>query len=315
MNKTPVILDGDPGHDDAMAWLIAFAHDELDVRAVTTVGGNAPLEKTTYNTLRILTLLGKTDIPVAEGLANPFIEKPSHAPSVHGNSGLDGPALPEPAFDLCGLNAIELIAKTLKESKEKITLVPTGPLTNIAAFICSYPELKEKISQIVLMGGGILTGNWSPAAEFNILVDPEAAKIVFDSSIPIVMAPLDVTEKALLFPEDFEKIRSMGNPVSKAVAEWLDFFYKYYVASGYTGAALHDPCAVTYLIKPELFTTKEMYVDIETSGIYTKGATVGDVYGISGHKPNAKVMMDLDQNAFKEFFFDCCARYGKEVKQ
>lgn len=315
MNRIPVILDGDPGHDDAIAWLLALAHEELDVRAVIPVSGNVSLEKTTYNTLRILTLLGRTDIPVAPGAAKPLLELPSHAPSVHGESGLDGPALPEPVFEVCGMTGVELMAKVLRESRQKVTIVPTGALTNVAALLTAYPTLKRRIKRIVLMGGGILSGNWTPAAEFNILIDPEAAKIVFESGVPIVMAPLDVTEKALVFPEDFERIRALGNPVSSIVAEWLDFFYKFHLTIGYKGAPLHDPCAVGYLLKPEMFVTREMYVEIETSGMYCKGVTVGDVRGVSGKKPNATVMMNLDRQAFVDLLVDACARYGGEVQK
>ena len=315
MNKIPVILDGDPGHDDAIAWLLALAHEELDVRAVIPVSGNVSLEKTTYNTLRILTLLGRTDIPVAPGAARPLIEPPSHAPSVHGESGLDGPALPEPAFDVCGMTGVELMAKVLRESRQKVTIVPTGAMTNVAALLSAYPELKRRIKRIVLMGGGILSGNWTPAAEFNILIDPEAAKIVFESGVPIVMAPLDVTEKALVIPEDFERIRALGNPVSSIVAEWLDFFYKFHLTIGYKGAPLHDPCTIGYLLKPEIFVTREMYVAVETTGTYCKGATVGDVCGVSGKKPNATVLMNLDRQAFVDLLIDACARYGGEVRK
>ena len=313
MKKIPVILDGDPGHDDAIAWLLALAHPELDVRAVIPVSGNVSLEKTTYNTLRILTLLGRTDIPVARGADRPLIEPASHAPSVHGESGLDGPALPEPAFAVQEGSGVALMARILAGSCEKVTLVPTGALTDIAALFTLHPHLREKVERVVLMGGGILSGNWTPAAEFNILIDPEAARIVFRSGVPIVMAPLDVTEKALVRPEDFERIRSLGNPVAQIVAAWLDFFYKFHLTIGYTGAPLHDPCAVGYLIRPDIFTTRDMFVDIETGGTYCKGATVGDVYGVSGKAPNAKVMMGLDRQAFVDMLVDACAFYGREA--
>ena len=313
MKRIPIILDGDPGHDDAIAWLVAFARPELDVKAVIAVGGNVSLEKTTLNTLKILTLLGRTDIPVAMGAAGPLIGKPSHAPSVHGESGLDGPVLPEPAFSCCELSGIELMARVLSSSEEKITIVPTGPLTDVAALLLAYPHLRAKIERISLMGGGILSGNWTPAAEFNILIDPEAARIVFESGVPIVMAPLDVTEKALVFTEDFERIRALGNHVSEIVADWLEFFYKFHRTLGYDGAPLHDPCAVGYLAEPSIFTTVDMHVSIETGGKYCRGATIGDRLGVSGKKPNATVIMNVDRPAFVDMLVRACGEY-KEVE-
>ena len=201
LKKIPVILDGDPGHDDAIAWVLARASRELDILAVTSCCGNQTIEKTTYNALRVCTLIG-LDASVGKGCPHPLLNDVMNAPSVHGESGLDGPALPEPAFAPSELPAPELMAKVLREAKEPVTIVATGPQTNVAALLLAHPELKGKIARISLMGGGIATGNWTPAAEFNILVDPEAAKIVFTSGVPITMAGLDVTEKALILPED-----------------------------------------------------------------------------------------------------------------
>ena len=199
--KIPVILDGDPGHDDAIAWVLARASRELGILAVTSCCGNQTIEKTTYNALRVCTLIG-LHAPVGKGCPHPLLNDVMNAPSVHGESGLDGPALPEPAFEASALSAPELMAKVLRESPEPVTIVATGPQTNVAALLLAHPELKCKIACISLMGGGIATGNWTPAAEFNILVDPEAARIVFTSGVPITMAGLDVTEKALILPED-----------------------------------------------------------------------------------------------------------------
>lgn len=310
MKRIPVILDGDPGHDDAIAWMMAVASPQFDIKAVVSVSGNVFIEKTTYNSLRILTLLGRTDIPVARGASRPITELPFDAPSVHGESGLDGPALPEPAQQLSALSGVELMAQVLRESDEKVTIVSTGPLTNVALLYNLYPELKSKIERVSLMGGGILMGNWTPAAEFNILVDPEAAKIVFDGGVPIIMAPVDVTEKALIKPADFERIRALGNDVSKIVAEWLDFFYRFHLTMGYSGAPMHDPCAVAVLLRPEIFTSREMYVDIELSGEYCRGATVGDGFGKSGKQPNATVLLDVDREALVDMIVECAASYG-----
>ena len=311
--RIPVILDGDPGHDDAIAWTLAKASGRMDILAVTSVAGNQTIQKTTYNTQRICTLLG-IDAPIAQGRPRPLIEPPMNAPSVHGESGLDGPPLPEPAMGLSELSACELMAKTLRESLTPVTIISTGPLTNTAALLLAHPELKEKIARISLMGGGIAYGNWTPAAEFNILVDPEAAKIVFESGIPILMAGLDVTEKALIMPEDFERIRALGNPVSDIVAQWLEFFYKFHKSIGYEGAPMHDPCAVMALIHPEVFTMRPMHVEIETQGEYCRGCTVGDQLGLSGKAPNAQVLLDVDRKAFADRLVESMKFYGEGVK-
>ena len=311
--KIPVILDGDPGHDDAIAWMLAKSSPLLDIRAVTSVCGNQTIEKTTYNAQRICALLG-IDAPVAMGRPGPLMTPPMNAPSVHGQSGLDGPVLPEPDRPLSPLPAVGLMAEVLRASERPVTIVSTGPQTNVAALLLAHPELKGKIARISLMGGGIATGNWTPAAEFNILVDPEAAKIVFTSGVPITMAGLDVTEKALILPEDFERVRALGNPVSDIVAQWLEFFYKFHKSIGYEGAPMHDPCAVMALISPEVFTIKPMHVEIETQGEYCRGCTVGDQLGLSGKAPNAQVLLDVDRKAFADRLVESMKFYGEGVK-
>ena len=314
VKRIPVILDGDPGHDDAIAWMLAQASPLLDIRAVTSACGNQTIEKTTYNALRICTLLGIT-APVAKGRPAPLLEKPMNAPSVHGQSGLDGPVLPEPAMVLSELPAVELMAQILRESDEPVTLVVTGPQTNAAALLLAHPELKEKLDRISIMGGGISHGNWTPAAEFNILADPEAADIVFRSGIPVIMSGLDVTERALIFPEDFQRIRAVGNQVARVVADWLEFFYQFHRSIGYAGAPLHDPCAVASLLHPELFTMQDRYVEVETEGEYCRGATVGDLRGKTGHAPNARCLMDVDRQGFVDLLVEAVRTYdGWEVR-
>lgn len=304
--KIPVILDGDPGHDDAIAWMLAKSSPMLDIRAVTSVCGNQTIEKTTYNARRVCTLLG-IDAPIATGRPKPLIEDVMNAPSIHGESGLDGPALPEPEVEVCGLTAAELMAKVLRESDEPVALVPTGPLTNVASLLLAHPELKEKIRVISLMGGGIELGNWTPAAEFNILLDPEAAKIVFESGVPIIMSGLDVTEKALIFPEDFERIRAVGNEVATIVAEWLEFFYIFHRSIGYEGAPMHDPVAIASLIRPDLLDTREMCVQIETKGEYCRGTTVGR----TDMPANARVNMGIDRKGFADLLVEAVRSYGE----
>ncbi|HNZ15784.1 MAG: nucleoside hydrolase [Anaerolineaceae bacterium] len=310
-SKIPIILDGDPGHDDAIAWMLAKASDKLEILACTSVSGNQSIEKTSLNARRVMTLLG-IDAPFAMGREEPLHGEPIHAANVHGETGLDGPALPEPALEPEPVTAVELMAKTISASSEPVTIVATGPLTNVGALLILYPELKPKIAHISIMGGGLAFGNWTPAAEFNILIDPEAADVVYKSGVPLTMAGLDVTLKALVFPEDFERIRALGNRVAVVVAEWLDFFYNFHRSLGYTGAPVHDAVAVAALIKPEILTARDYYVQIETSGDFCRGATVADHYGFTNQPPNTHALVDIDREAFVDLLAEAAAWYGKE---
>ncbi|WP_323963651.1 pyrimidine-specific ribonucleoside hydrolase RihA [Aeromonas hydrophila] len=296
----PVILDCDPGHDDAIALILALASPELKVLAVTTSAGNQTPDKTLNNALRILTLLGRDDIPVAAGAPKPLARELIIADNVHGESGLDGPKLPDPAFAPVAMTALELMAKCLRESPEPVTLVPTGPLTNIALLLAAHPELKAKIARIVLMGGAAGPGNWTPAAEFNIYVDPQAADMVFKSGLPITMCGLDVTHQAQVMDEDIERVRAITNPVAQCVAGLLDFFMIYHRDPkwGFAGAPLHDPCTIAWLLAPALFHGVECRVDIETGGTHTSGMTVVDRYGLTGKAANALVLLGLDRAGF-----------------
>ncbi|MEZ6993803.1 MULTISPECIES: pyrimidine-specific ribonucleoside hydrolase RihA [unclassified Aeromonas] len=296
----PVILDCDPGHDDAIALILALASPELKVLAVTTSAGNQTPDKTLNNALRILTLLGRDDISVAAGAPKPLARELIIADNVHGESGLDGPKLPDPAFAPVSMTALELMAKCLRESPEPVTLVPTGPLTNIALLLAAHPELKSKIARIVLMGGAAGAGNWTPAAEFNIYVDPEAADMVFKSGLPITMCGLDVTHQAQVMDEDIERVRAITNPVAQCVAGLLDFFMIYHRDPkwGFAGAPLHDPCTIAWLLAPALFHGVECRVDIETGGTHTSGMTVVDRYGLTGKPANALVLLGLDRAGF-----------------
>ncbi|AJQ54022.1 TPA: pyrimidine-specific ribonucleoside hydrolase RihA [Aeromonas hydrophila] len=296
----PVILDCDPGHDDAIALILALASPELKVLAVTTSAGNQTPDKTLNNALRILTLLGHDDIPVAAGAPKPLARELIIADNVHGESGLDGPKLPDPTFAPVAMTALELMAKCLRESPEPVTLVPTGPLTNIALLLAAHPELKSKIARIVLMGGAAGPGNWTPAAEFNIYVDPQAADMVFKSGLPITMCGLDVTHEAQVMDEDIERVRAITNPVAQCVAGLLDFFMIYHRDPkwGFAGAPLHDPCTIAWLLAPALFHGVECRVDIETGGTHTSGMTVVDRYGLTGKTANALVLLGLDRAGF-----------------
>ena len=210
-------------------------------------------------------------------------------------------------MELEDCSSVNLMARLLKESEEPVTIVATGPLTNVAALLLSHPELKEKIREISFMGGGIKFGNWTPGAEFNILVDPEAAKIVTESGIPLIMSGLDVTEQALMMPEDFEAVRAIGGQVSSIVADWLEFFYGFHKTIGYGGAPMHDPCAVAVLTHPELFELQEMCVEVETQGEYCRGTTVGH----NRKAPNVRVSMGVNREAFAQLLIDAVAYHNQ----
>lgn len=310
----PIIIDCDPGHDDAIALILALASPKLNVLAVTTSAGNQTPDKTLRNALRILTLLGRHDIPVAGGAPKPLLRELIIADNVHGESGLDGPALPEPGFAPQALTAVELMAKTLRASNEPVTLVPTGPLTNIALLLSAHPELKAKIARIVLMGGSAGPGNWTPAAEFNIYVDPEAAEIVFSAGVPITMCGLDATHAAQVMDEDIERIRAITNPIARTVAELLDFFMIYHRDPkwGFVGAPLHDPCTIAWLLRPELFNGIECHVSVETQGQYTVGMTVVDRYRLSPHEPNAKVLLGVERQGFIDLLVEQLQAYNEQ---
>lgn len=313
IKKIPVILDGDPGHDDAIGWVLAATCPEFDIKAITTVAGNQTLEKVTYNARRIAALL-HLDIEVAKGRNKPLCSDLIIAPNFHGETGLDGPALPEPRNELSKLSAIEMMAKVLQESEEKVIIITTGAQTNVAALLLAHPELKEKIRLISTMGGGLRNGNWTSGAEFNILVDPEAAYTVIHSGVPVQMCGLDVTEKALVYPEDWERIRALNNPVAKVVAEWFDFFFIHVKSLGWAGATTHDPCAVMSIVHPEIFDIRDYYVDIELQGKYCRGATVADYNGSTGNKPNFRCVVDLDRQKFVDYLVEACSKFeGWEI--
>lgn len=309
MKKTPVIIDCDPGHDDAIALILAFAGGVLDVKAVTVTGGNQTLDKTLRNAKKVLTFIGKR-CPVAAGAAKPMCRELVTAPSVHGESGMDGPALGEPDFDEEPVSAVELLRKIITENPEPVTLIPTGPLTNLGILFSLYPEVKKNISRISLMGGGIETGNWTSAAEFNIFVDPEAADIVFKSGIPITMSGLDVTHKALIMQDEIEKLKKSGNRVSRLAGELMEFYSRFHKSLGTVGSPLHDPCAVAYVIKPELFTVKSYHVDIECHGKHTAGMTLADRRPWSGAARNADVCVDVDRKGFIDLVIQACESYN-----
>lgn len=300
MTKNPIIIDTDPGIDDAIALAIALYSEELDVRLITTVAGNVGIDKVTYNTLRLLKFFEK-DIPVAVGADRPLLKEPIDASNVHGETGMDGFDFEEPGEELVlKENAVNAMYRVIMESDEPITLVPIGPLTNIALLLRLYPEVEKNIAEIVLMGGSTGRGNAGVMAEFNIFADPEAAKIVFASNIPTVMAGLDVGQNALVYPEDSAKLKDMnktGNMI-------YQLFQKYRGGSMKTGLKMYDSCAIAYLLKPEMFEVTEGFIDVEVNGELTSGCTVVDFKGYLGQENNGKVCTGIDQDMFKEWFME-----------
>lgn len=309
---TKIILDCDPGHDDALALMLAVANPAIDLLAVTTSAGNQTPDKTLNNALRTLTLLGTTEVPVAGGNQTPLVVPLETAPEVHGETGLDGANLPDPGFAPQNLPAIELIAKTLRQSPDPVTLVVTGPMTNAALFLRVYPDLaKEKINQIVFMGGAMGLGNWRPSVEFNIFVDPEAAKIVLNFGIPLVMAPLNVTHQAQILPDEIAAVDQIDNPVAHAFHGLLNFFNQYHRDPkwGFEGAPLHDLCTIAWLIDPTMFETEKMNVDVETQGELTRGETVCDHYALTGKPRNCEVLLGIDRPRFIELLMGSLAQF------
>jgi pyrimidine-specific ribonucleoside hydrolase len=308
MSPTPVILDVDPGHDDAVAIMLACAAPNLDLLAVTTVAGNVPLEKTTRNTLRVLSLIGRTDLPVAAGASSPLRRLLHTAENIHGESGLDGPEIPDPSLEPDERGAAHLIADTIRDAPEPVTLIPTGPLTNVATFLREHPDLKERIARISLMGGSIGLGNTTPAAEFNVYVDPEAAREVFESGLPITMSGLDVTHQAGAGSAERKNLRSLGRTGGVAAQLLQVFAGTYERIYGFDSPPLHDPVAVAAVLEPRVLKTRPMRVDIECESELTRGETVCDFYGVSGKPPNAEVGVELDREGFFDLLYRVLGR-------
>lgn len=304
MSKRPIIIDTDPGIDDALAIAIALFSEELDVRLITTVAGNVSLENVTGNTLKLLAFYGK-DVPVAKGADKPLIVDFVDASNVHGKTGMEGYDFPAPREELLlKEHAVNALRRVIMESEEPVTLVPIATLTNIALLFAMYPEVKENIREIVMMGGSASRGNKGVMSEFNVATDPEAAQMVFQSGVPIVMAGLDVGWKALVFPEDSEEIKEMGKVGDMA----YHLFKKYRGGSFSTGLKMYDSCAIAYLLCPQMFTVEETYVGVELHGTMTAGCTVVDLKGYLKREPNAKVCIDIDGDQFRAWFKEAIAK-------
>jgi purine nucleosidase/pyrimidine-specific ribonucleoside hydrolase len=298
MDALPIILDCDPGHDDALAMILAAKNPALKLLGITTVSGNGGISKVTLNARRIATL-ANIDVPIAEGAGKSILGAFEEANDIHGESALDGAELPEPKIELSPLHAVDLIAKLIRESDKSVTLIATGPLTNIALFLKMHPRLKPKISEIVFMGGSASRGNRTPYAEFNIWMDPEAAEVVLQSGLPLTMCGLDVTHQALVTPDIFNELDKMNSKLSKIIIGLLKFFAKTYdEVFEMPDPPLHDPVAVALLIDRTVVKTRMVNVEVELSGTLTRGATVVDLHNRLGRSANCNVALELDRSKF-----------------
>jgi purine nucleosidase len=310
LSARAVIIDCDPGQDDAVALLLAFASPaEIEVLGITVVAGNVPLELTERNARRIRDLAGKGGLGVYAGCARPLKRALVTAEHVHGKTGIDGARLPEPEGGPAPLHGIDFLIESLRSPEVPVTICALGPLTNIATALTRAPEIRRGIAEIVLMGGAIGLGNVTPAAEFNIHVDPDAAQVVFTSGVKITMIGLDVTHKAIVTPDRLGAIEAIGTPVSKAVSGMLAFSAgRHRGRIGGMGSPLHDPCVIAYLLDPPLFAGREAHVAIETESTLTLGRTVVDWWGVTGSAPNAKVIDGIDADGFFALLTERLAR-------
>ncbi|MFC9850893.1 uridine-preferring nucleoside hydrolase UriH [Streptomyces prasinus] len=307
-----IILDCDPGHDDAIALLLAHGNPDIDLVAVTTVVGNQTLEKVTRNALSVARIAGITGVPFAAGCPRPLVRAIETAPDIHGETGLDGPVLPEPTLELDRRHAVDLIIDTVMSHEPgEITIVPTAGLTNIALAARKEPRIVERVREVVLMGGGYHEGNWSAVAEFNIIIDPEAAHIVFNESWPVTMVGLDLTHQALATPEVAKRIAAVGTKPAEFVSELLDFFgATYKEAQGFEHPPVHDPCAVAYVIDPSVMTVRKAPVDVELTGGLTLGMTVTDFRAPAPADCHTQVAVELDRERFWDLVVDALERIG-----
>jgi inosine-uridine nucleoside N-ribohydrolase len=307
--RQPIVLDCDPGHDDALAILLAAADPSLELLAITTVAGNQSLDKTTFNARQICSVAGIRGVPIAAGCDRPLVRSRIASPEIHGESGLDGPAFGAPSVPIDPRHAVEVILEASR-AHEGLVLIPTGPLTNVATALARDPDLAQRLRRIVLMGGAIGLGNVTPAAEFNIAADPEAARAVFESGVPITMVPLETTHQALATPAVIDRIAALDFPLARVCVELLGFFAETYLrVFGFAAPAVHDPCAVARVIDPSLVPTQRMRVDIETAAEFSYGRTVCDLYGVTGREANAEVGTGLDVERFWDLLIGALASY------
>lgn len=304
MKRIPVIIDTDPGHDDAIALMIALASPELDIRGLTIVAGNNTIENNTNNALRVLEHFNSS-VKVYQGASKPLVQLQELPEDIHGKSGMDGTSLPDLCNGRCeAINAVQFMENELKSSTERIKIIAIGPLTNIATLLVAAPEVKDKIDEIVIMGGAALGGNKTPTSEFNIWQDPEAAHVVFSSGIPLIMCGLDVTYKSSLDEADVARIGAIANKASKLAEEILTFYGKAVALRGNQGIAIHDAVAVAKVLRPELFQSALYNVVIDLDGRYTRGCTVTDLDDVTGAHKNVEVVLDVDRTGFVDFMIE-----------
>lgn len=312
---TKIILDCDPGHDDAIAMLLAWGNPEIELVGVTTVMGNQTIEKVTRNALSVARVAGITGVPFARGAHRPLVRQIELAESIHGESGLDGPVLPEPNIQLDPRHAVDFIIDTIMASEPgEITLVPTGALTNIALAVRKEPRIVPRVKQVVLMGGGVNVGNWSATSEFNIVIDPEAAHIVFNEAWPLTMVGLDLTHEALATPAVAASIAAVGTAPARFVGELLEFFgHAYRDVQGFEHPPVHDPCAVAFVIDPSVMEVVRVPLDIELTGSLTLGMTVADFRAPAPEDCTTQVARNLDHAKFWALVVDALERIGDPV--
>ena len=307
-----IILDCDPGHDDAVAILMAGIHPSIQLLGITTVAGNQTLNKTTINALNVCQYLN-IDVPVCSGMSLPMVRKvQTIANDIHGESGLDGPVFDKLTKELDKRHAVNFIIETLKNSNEKITLVVTGPMTNVAMAFRMEPSIVEKVKRVIFMGGSYQLGNVTPAAEFNLFADAEAAYVVFNSRVPLVMMGLDLTRQALCYPNIVERMGKVGGKASKLFVDLMGFFCKTQKqVFGWEGGPLHDPTCIAYIIDESCIETKDMYSEVEIRSEKCYGRTLCDYFGVTKNKPNSKVSIKLDVDKFWNIVEECIKLYNK----
>ncbi len=311
MNRIPLIIDTDPGHDDVVAIILALSSPCIDVKAITTVHGNQTLDKTTANALRLRDFI-RCDVPIAMGAAHPMIS-PARTARGHGVTGLDGSTMPAPKSSPSDLSAVETMAKIVQESPEPVTMCVLGPCMNIAAFILAYPHLVPKIKRLSIMGGGFFRGNATPAAEMNFVSDELSAAIVFKSGIPITLFALDITLKTGMTPSDVDKLGNQKDPLSQEIHRLMLFYQSQHRKLGRDMVPVHDACTVAWLINPDLFETRSATIQIDYHGRYTKGATIIDFSGRTGKEPNTLFAVNSKREEIISMILDGIRRIGETI--
>ena len=314
-NKRKVIFDCDPGLDDALALLLALASDDMEILAVTTIAGNSTIDYTTQNALDLLHFYGREDIPVARGNANPILGNFSLGPHVHGKRGIGSVELKTSPKKEHPLRAHDLIHKLLMESDEKVTIIATGPLTNIALAISLYPEIVDKIELISMMGGSLNVGNIGAATEANAGNDPEATHIILSCGVPIAMFGLHLTYATQIYPEDMDRIEAIGGEFAKTIADFNRFHFQFYKNElGFKGDPSHDSCAVAYLINPDIFTMEKYNVVMDLDGKYSRGQTIVDLYNVTGREPNVLFGLKSDREAFVNLVIESVQKISERLE-